>query len=611
MCGISGIINKDMSPVKEESIRKINDLIAHRGPDGDGFFSDSHFAFGHRRLAIIDKSDLGSQPMCYKERYWLTYNGEIYNYIELKEELKQYGYIFNSGTDTEVILAGYDKWGLNCLERFNGMWSFALYDIVKKNIFMSRDRFGVKPLYYLDTADNFIFGSEIKQLLACIEGPVYANTKILIESMLTHVDNHTRETYFENVFSLDPGHYILYDLRTNNYTIDKYYTLNQDKSILSRSLLENTNIFRELFKSAVSLRLRSDVTVGTCLSGGVDSSCISILGALENSKKTGKKFIGIHAESSEENTNESKFAQIVSEIGNIDLHRITPTIEDFIQNVDELVYTQEEPFGGPSLFMSYNVFLKAKQLGSTVMLNGQGADEVLLGYERYYASYMYSLKFRAFCVEIYREFKNSRLRFFDPILYFIYFTNFRVRKALLISRSFIKSGLKKKFDFFYLSKSVTAFKNVLELQQFEITSFQLPHLLRYEDRNSMRHSIETRLPFLDFRVVEFGISIKSQQKIFQGWTKYILRKSFEDLLPSAIVWRKNKLGFNAPEKTWLDFHEPEMIKEISESSILKGITDFNRLLSNYKTLNLRDKWMYYNIAVWERVFQVKLREEIL
>jgi asparagine synthase (glutamine-hydrolysing) len=171
--------------------------------------------------------------------------------------------------------------------------------------------------------------------------------------------------------------------------------------------------------------------------------------------------------------------------------------------------------------------------------------------------------------------------------------------------------LKKKFDFAYLKKSVTSFKNVLELQKFEITSYQLPHLLRYEDRNSMRHSIETRLPFLDFRVVEFGISIKSQQKIFKGWTKYLLRKSFEDLLPSDIIWRKNKLGFNSPEKTWLDSHEQEMINEISASEILKKITDLDSLLNKYKTLNLRDKWMYYNVAVWERVFQVKLREDIL
>jgi asparagine synthase (glutamine-hydrolysing) len=611
MCGISGIINKDMSPVSVDAIKKINDLISHRGPDGDGFFSDLNFAFGHRRLAIIDTSDLGSQPMCYKERYWLTYNGEIYNYIELKEDLKQHGYLFTSGTDTEVILAAYDKWGIECLQRFNGMWSFALYDSAEEKILMSRDRFGVKPFYFLDRADNFVFGSEIKQLLSCIDGPVYANTRILIESMLTHVDNHTRETYFENIYSLDPGHYIMYDLRTNNYRIEKFYNLDRNEIIFNHELPENTNKFKELFRSAVSLRLRSDVTVGTCLSGGLDSSCISILGALENSKKTDERFIGIHAESSEKSTNESTFAQIVSEIGNIDLHRITPSIEDFTQNIDEVVYTQEEPFGSPSLFMSYNVFLKAKQLGCKVMLNGQGGDEVLLGYERYYASYLYSLNFREFWVEIFRQFKNSRLRFFDPIFFFIYFTNFRIRKQLLISRSFIKSGLKKKFDFAYLKKSVTSFKNVLELQKFEITSYQLPHLLRYEDRNSMRHSIETRLPFLDFRVVEFGISIKSQQKIFKGWTKYLLRKSFEDLLPSDIIWRKNKLGFNSPEKTWLDSHEQEMINEISASEILKKITDLDSLLNKYKTLNLRDKWMYYNVAVWERVFQVKLREDIL
>ena len=606
MCGISGVINRSSNRVEKSLIESLTDIIKHRGPDGFGYYFGTNFAFGHRRLSIIDLSINGHQPMNYLDKYWITYNGEIYNYIELRNELIGFGYNFQTDSDTEVILAAYDYWKVDCLQHFNGMWSFAIYDSSSNNIFMSRDRFGVKPFYYTSNSQSFCFGSEIKQILLTID-EIYVNKNVLIESLLTHIDNHTNNTYFENVNSLLPGHYILYDLHLSEYVIKKYYDLELSTSVNSDLLENSVDRFKKIFINAIQLRLRSDVRVGTCLSGGLDSSCISKIAADENSKTNTYNFIGIHAESSEVETNESAYATKVSEQANIELHILKPSVEEFTSNIEEVVYTQEEPFFSPSIFMSYLVFAKAKQLGCKVMLNGQGGDEVLLGYERYFASYLYSLKWGSFFRELFNQSKNSRLNIFEPVLYFFYFTNLSIRKTILIRRSYLKKKFKNSFDFAYLRCSIKYFKNIFELQKNEICTLQLPHLLRYEDRNSMRHSIETRLPFLDYRVVEFGVSTNVEHKIHKGWTKFILRKSFESILSPDIIWRKNKLGFNSPEKTWLNFYEKEMIDEITNSKILHEICDLEKLLKNYNRLNLRDKWLYYNVAVWERVYKVKIR----
>src|SRR5215472_14934254 len=198
MCGISGIVDKKNRPVTAAAIRRITDLVAHRGPDGEGYYFGQNFAFGHRRLSILDVSDHGHQPMSYEGRYWITYNGEIYNYLELRTELEELGYTFASGTDTEVVLAAYSHWGAACCARFNGMWAFALYDSAEQRIFLARDRFGVKPLYYADSADQFVFGSEIKQLLA-VQSAVRANRRVIVESLLTSIDGHGTDTFFDGV----------------------------------------------------------------------------------------------------------------------------------------------------------------------------------------------------------------------------------------------------------------------------------------------------------------------------------------------------------------------------------------------------------------------------
>jgi asparagine synthase (glutamine-hydrolysing) len=603
MCGISGIINKGNFPVDKELIKKINDLICHRGPDGEGFYFGNSFAFGHRRLSIIDLTAHGSQPMSYKNRYWITYNGEVYNYIEIKEELISLGHSFVSGSDTEVILAAYDQWGYKCLNRFNGMWAFAIFDSQKDIVFLARDRFGIKPLYYSNKQDQFIFGSEIKQLLA-LQETIKANRRVVIESLLTSIDGHTEETYFADINSFPSSHFAVYNLRNHSLKIERYYKLKINQQIKDLPLNVVEKEFRELLDDAIKIRLRSDVKVGTCLSGGLDSSVTSSIASGFYHKCVDEKFIGIHAKSSDAESDESDFAKLVSDYLNLDLHIVEPDTDDFLNKIDELIYTQEEPFGSPSMFMGWHVFEKAKALGCKVMLNGQGGDEVLLGYERYYASFLKSISLLSFFKEAKAISSNSKLNLKNLLLYNFYFTNATLRIRQLKKRSFLLPQIKRTFDFNTIRKSTKSFKDIEALQLLEISSLQLPHLLRYEDRNSMRHSIETRLPFLDYRLVEFCLSIAPEFKIQKGWTKYILRKATEDVLPPSISWRKDKKGFEAPEKTWIGSSSGMMKKTIQNSKILSEIIDLQQLLSKFNELPFKRRWNYFMIAAWEKKFEV-------
>jgi asparagine synthase (glutamine-hydrolysing) len=239
MCGISGIINKNSKPVSYDQIKKINDLIKHRGPDDEGYYFGENFAFGHRRLSIIDLSEAGHQPMSYKDKYVIIYNGEVYNYVELKSELLNYGYDFQTKTDTEVILAAYDKWGSDCVNRFNGMWAFALYNKEKNYIFCSRDRFGIKPFYYAQTGEKFIFGSEIKQLLEYFPHR-YVNESIVIDYLVTGFLEHTDQTFFKNIFKLNPACNLIYDLNNNEFKQVRYYKINLDFEISQKD--EETSV---------------------------------------------------------------------------------------------------------------------------------------------------------------------------------------------------------------------------------------------------------------------------------------------------------------------------------------------------------------------------------
>lgn len=603
MCGISGIINRNNAPIDNRLIQNMNDCISHRGPDGEGFFIGENFAFGHRRLSILDLSKDGSQPMEYQSNNIITFNGEIYNYIELREELKTLGYPFHTQTDTEVILAAYDHWGDKCVERFNGMWSFAIYNKNKNIIFCSRDRFGVKPFYFTVSEKIFAFGSEIKQLLPFLS-KIKVNRQVLLDYLVIGIEEYTNETFFQEIQKLQQGSSLIYDLTTHQFEIKEFYSLKINAE--NKNLEEETavQLYKNQLMDAVHLRMRSDVEVGTCLSGGLDSSTITAFSSEYLHKVSNKKIKAIHAKADEKSIDESHFASAVANYSNSDLILVQPKYSDFAEYVNKVIEVQEEPFGSPSVLLQYFVLKEARSRNCLVMLDGQGGDETLLGYERYYPAVLLKSKGFQRIKDFLSSSKNSRLSKMELIKYYVYFTNYRQRiKRLKKRHNYIKTDVLRNFESPILKEIASKYKDLEQLQRLEIGKTQLPHLLKYEDKNSMANSVETRLPFLDYRCVELAISLPEKYKIKEGWTKNILRKAVESHLPEAVVWRKDKLGFNAPEKNWLEGFKPEMKETISQSSLLKEFIEKEKF--NFDELDLRTQWRLFNIAKWEQIFKVK------
>jgi asparagine synthase (glutamine-hydrolysing) len=598
MCGITGIITKNPEDFREADLKKMNELISHRGPDGEGFYVDGSVAFAHRRLAIIDLSPDGLQPMHYQDKYVITFNGEVYNYIEVRAELKSLGYSFRTKSDTEVILAAYDKWGTDCVNRFNGMWAFAIYDKKNKIVFCSRDRFGVKPFYYRTSEKDFRFGSEIKQLL---KETNEANTDLITHYLLTGMHDHEDRTFFKGIYKLPPSHNLIYDLRTHSFKIERFYELTKKTGELD---------YKTRLEQAIQLRLRSDVKVGTCLSGGLDSSTVAAIASKLYQAESGEKFNAIHAKSIEKQTDESQYAIEVTNSANLDLHVTEPHPEDFKKVFDEVIYTQEEPFGSPSIYLQYFVMKKAAELGCKVMLDGQGGDETLLGYERYYAPVFATLVKEKGWIKAFSEAMNSRKNnskmSLKNILKYIagtFLINLRVRYQTT------KVPLKKKYiptEYSYFDSLKKEAMNLFNLQRSELFSTNLQALLRYEDKNSMRHAIETRLPFLDYRAVETALSLPVDRKVHQGWTKFVLREICASVLPPNVAWRKNKLGFNAPDKSWLTAIEVEAKNEIRNSKILNTLLETTDIKTLPISGNWNITWRLINIAAWERVYNVRL-----
>lgn len=602
MCGISGIINKNPSAVSHGAIKEINDLIAHRGPDDEGFFFGEHFALGHRRLAILDLSPDGHQPMRYLDKYVITFNGEIYNYVELREQLQLDGYHFSSKTDTEVILSAYDKWGQTCVERFNGMWAFCLYDKERDILFCSRDRFGVKPFYYSDTAQKFVFGSEIKQILAGRGGSAVVNMRAVRDFLIEGHSDHTLETFFEDVHALAAGHNLVYSIKSHTFKQSRFYSLAAQADL--SALDENSASARLLteLKRSVAYRLRSDVKVGTCLSGGLDSSSIASVCAAFNHAATPDRFQAIHAKGGVDDLDESGYARALARSCDIDLVVIEPGVDEFTKAIDEVVYFQEEPFASPSIFMQYFVFQKAKEIGCKVMLDGQGCDEILLGYERYYSAHLRSIPWRDAIRELFLARKNCRLSLRDLLAHFLYFSFSTIRIGKLQRRfSYIKPMYLGRFP--NVKMLAKCHGNIRDMQKMEIEAFQLPHLLRYEDRNSMCHSIEARLPFLDYKLVETAFGMNNHFKIKDGWTKYVLRVAMAGMVPKSILWNKVKLGFEAPEASWRKAASASMKSTIGGSAILDRMCK-DKL--NFDKMDSVTFWRLYSIAKWEEVYSVQL-----
>lgn len=606
MCGIAGFVRMDGGPAELNTIQRMTDVIRHRGPNGEGHFIEGALALGHRRLSILDLSNDGAQPMHSPSgKLVLIFNGEIYNYIEIRQDLRASGYTFKTQTDTEVVLAAFDKWGEDCVSRFNGMWSFAIYNREQRRLFMSRDRFGVKPFYYRNDGNVFAFGSEIRQLLPFATRTV-ANMDAVRTYLITDASALDDTTFFEGIRQLPAGHSAIFDLAQNRLTIRRYYEITRRADIAALNVEDAIENFSTLFEDAIRLRLRSDVKVGTCLSGGMDSSSVAAIASALYRQSATEPFGAITAISEQNSNNEAPFAEIMAQSNGLDWFTVKPTYADFVETLPQIVRTQEEPFGSPSLTMQHFVMKTARDNGITVLLDGQGGDEILLGYGRYYASYIMSIFRKEGILAAINALQASARNNANMGPF-----NFAKHLASGLAAPLRVAFYNRRHRHFrrhpqlpHLSAFSRASFDSFALQKLEIESTNLPVLLRFEDKNSMAHSIETRLPFLDYRLLEFCLSLPAHYKIRDGWSKWILRGAMADRLPRAIVWRRNKLGFEAPEKLWLSQHFEQMKQTVLASPMLQQITATNSLGPAMDRLDNRSRWRLYSLALWEREFNV-------
>ena len=640
MCGIAGIVNLKKEKIDVDFLTKITELVKHRGPDGMGMvlissqstdnspspiefrnpeelrqrkhsLSSYNIGLGHRRLSIIDLSVKGHQPMCNEDRsLWIVHNGEIYNFIEIRRELLSKGYTFTSNTDTEVILHSYEEWGIDCLNKFNGMWAFALWDCKKKILFCSRDRFGIKPFYYFFNNDVFIFASEIKQILEYDTYEKRPNDKLIYDFLAIGLEDHTNETFFEDIYQLKGGEYALFDLEKKTFNKQSFYDLGKIQEIDSDESYYYEH-FRNLFFDSVNIRLRSDVPVGSCLSGGLDSSAI-VCTVAEIFKRmgNGRALETFTACWEDEKIDERKYSEEVVTHAGAHGNTIFPSHEELRQDLSSLMWHQEEPFGSLSIFAQWSVMKAARKRGIPVLLDGQGGDEVFLGYERYYAWFFMELlkqrKFRKFIDEVKKGSTNSRLTLSEIIQYYIYFTSNRVRALRLRNNvnKYMNEDFMRNYDLLRELSKFTKAKSAFDLQKIEIQKTQLSHLLKYADRNSMAFSIETRLPFLDYRLVEFALSVPSEYKIRDGWTKNIIRKGMKEIVPDSIRKRKNKIGFEVPQAILLKTVLPILQSTIEKESITEKYINKRWVLDKIKNNDINEQivWKTLCLGLWFREF---------
>lgn len=628
MCGIAGYIDKSGKYRPEKKlVKKMTDVMIHRGPDAEGQWIDEHIALGHRRLSIIDLDAKSNQPLISHDgKYVITFNGEIYNYIELKRELERKGCVFSTDSDTEVVIEAYRAYGKECFNQFNGMWSLALYDIEKQKVILSRDRFGIKPAYTVDNEDVFVFASEIKAVLAAFPEENIPNEACIYRYLSQSVNEDTDEKcFYKNIKIFPAAHYMIYDLQNHTREYKSYWEVNEqlfyEKWIRGKNPIKT---FRKLFESAVELRLRADVEVGACLSGGLDSS--AIVGCA--SKKFEREMHTFSSIYTDKECNEESYIRKVNERWNTIPHYIKPDDyeENFTKYIEDLTYHHDQPTGGASLYSQYMVMKEVKGKVK-VILDGQGADELFAGYIPYYSYYIDDLlsrnTFRAKCkaikmlVIIKKEWPDvigavstdTIVRLVGLKNSFL-FQNEKKIKDLKVKRSakmFTDDFMAKVHDD-YQKKEIQCSSNLNTRLCNDVLNKSIPALLHNEDGNSMAFSIESRVPFLDYRIVEFAIALDGKYKIRNQWTKWIIRKACRDYLPKEIVKRKNKMGFPAPFARWLREGSSRkelkrIIYEFGERDIVpkETINQLYRAHVNGKADYSDILFRIYNIELWFRI----------
>ena len=573
MCGIAGIISNNKNSVSFHTIKTMTDSITHRGPDGDGHWIDenNNVVLGHRRLSIIDLSSAGSQPMHYSDRYTITFNGEIYNYLEIKDYLLQKGYKFKSESDTEVLMAFYDLKREKCLDDLDGMFAFAIWDKKEKTLFCARDRFGEKPFYYYKTDESFYFASEMKALWA-LGIPKNTNNRMLFNYW--HFDSvfnpeDLSETFYQNIFSLEPSHYLIVNINAKVIKKQRYWDIDFTQQNNEISHEDANERFSELFHTSVKRRLRSDVPVGSSLSGGLDSS--SIVCVIDKIKKKNTKQKTFSARFPNFIKDESKYLDIVLSYVQAEGYSCFPTNESLENNFTKIVYHQEEPFGSMSIGAQYEVMQLAKENDTIVLLDGQGADEYLCGYYGLIDSFFFELKKTNPAeykkqISAYKKVQstnniNNLSRRLRNNLIKENLTNNQINMLLgyksCISKHFKKDIKEDLFNTYHKEQFNKKYKadTLNELLYYATFCGGLQELLRYADRNSMAHSREIRLPFLSHELVEFVFALPATFKVNDGFSKYILRSSMNDIVPKEIIWRKDKIGFEPPNKNTI-YNQP-------------------------------------------------------
>lgn len=608
MCGICGFYDLEhKQPDGSALLNKMNAAQKHRGPDDEGVYLDGPVGLGHVRLSILDLSSAGHQPMLRHERYALVFNGEIYNYIELREELIQAGYTFTTSTDTEVVLAAYDHWGEDCQKRFNGFWAIALYDSKTQSLFLSRDRYGVKPLYYTEKPGYLLFASELKALLQDDNVPRVANDKVIFDYLVNGFVDCTAETFFEGVTRLEAGCCLRLE-PDGKKTLRRYYTLPYSETLIGEAGQKQADEFRRLFQQSVKLRLRADVPVGSCLSGGLDSSAIVCESSRQLKEQGGKERQKTFSSCYQGDANDERayIDAVVARTG-VEAHYAYPTGDTLFADLDSLIYTQDEPFVSTSMYASYCVMKLANENNTKVLLDGQGADEILCGYRKarvYYIKRLIKAK----------KFARAAKEIAYYLPYMRKGKNVSLAADLNMIRQFLGKTSSSDIRHRYLETAFakrTLTNSYADNERFLLNDFDrivLPALLRYVDRNSMAFSIEDRLPFLDYRLVEYAMGLPLNAKISDGYSKAIMRKALD--MPEVIRKRRDKIGFYTPENSWMAAHSDEYRAVFTAPDFrARRYIDPEKVAADWDSLT-RGKddiglFRYICLEKWMRIFDVK------
>jgi len=601
ICGFSGFSD-------EELLSRMLVAMVHRGPDDEGRFTEGGLSIGHRRLSIIDL-ETGRQPIHNEdETLWIVYNGEVYNFRELRAELEAIGHRFYTRTDTEVLLHAYEEYGEECVARFNGMFALAILDRTRHSLFLARDHFGIKPLYYHESNGSFLFASEIKALL---EWPGLArepDEEIIYEYLLYGWHEHRPETFFKGIRKLPAAHYMVVD--ESGVRIERYWDIDRPGATNEQEFPRQAREFGDLLEDSVQRRLISDVPVGSCLSGGLDSSAIVCImdrllkKSVPESVAIGERLKTFSAIYPGEHLDESEFIDSVLEATDAEGNFIQPRHDEFFAELEKFVFYQEEPFVSTGPYAQWCVMRDVARKVK-VVIDGQGADELMAGYTPYFFVYFQQLKSGYHFATLLREMLDAR----DVTLpFFRNYLSDRFKPGRQVeANSLINAGFYEKFQ---PDRRQRHQAQDLRGRLYEdVFVHSLPALLRYEDKNSMAFSVESRVPFLDPRLVEYIFTLPPESIIGGGWNKRVMREALTGILPEKVRRRRWKVGFTTPEMAWLVARQ-DLVNDIfnSESFRSRPYFDaeavseaFDRICAGEAEETLAI-WRALNLEIWLRVF---------